>query len=669
MLFSIDTNNITNVNGALAGSPSSSTSTTSTTTTTSSMEEVSIVDNKSTCSSSSFAEQLPSTLVEKIGDSLGINKLTLWERCNQSDLIARHLLRGHVYDQAVRHSLTKVHESDVEYVKAGFVALKPFLTGAYADSQVSSEEVDQILELNGNQAARFLYKYQGMVQDFLDTLSAVYAQSMPLPEIVIEAADRFHRPAAELKTELLTWGMLHSSHEFFEWLNAKNPNPRHSIVYLTTPTERAPYIATFINGKIIVNGHVLDTTRCQGKQPGYYAYGVTSSGELLIGAHIQGQFQHSSFTGMGPTLCVGMIKVENGVIVDISNHSGHYRPSCEALRCALKYIPAAVFANKAIIRSEEPRLASVISYGMSSRYAFLRVVGQVTRSLVRTSVRKVQAPLPIVRAIGSYVESRMDTNWYQSAMQFAENHPSLSLLELERFLERFPSITNKLACLGKLWQFWLPSCDRKKVSNFHLCDSLSSIKFSHREKINNHLYRTYYRALLMEHINTIEKNNIIIQLFNEQKRKSYDGDIRELTFAVILTYLERYSQEQRLDQLEQALMVILIYPDFDATETPSTTFCGRNIKFSAKQLQEVTLILQAYERGQQDYTGFLPRLTENHPTLFGFLNGEMEAMTSQSVEEKMSLSSTATSATDKSDETVEEESHVIPLLSSHSNRS
>lgn len=647
MLYSIEINTF----GATATSSSSSTST-------STADSPASAEAQGTEFSRSIADQLQPTLVEDIAHSLGINKFTLWRDCNQDDLVARHLIRARAYDQVVRHYLTKIDQDDAECVTRGFAALKPFLSGAYADGQISQEDVERLLQKHANHAARLLVGTRALIVDFLDTLTAIYAQSIPLPEMLIEAVDVKHRPAAELMSLLNTWADGPKRQEFFTWLNqdGRYPHPDHSVNYLTV-ADRAIYKATFLNGKIVVNGSILDTTRCEGKQPGRYAYAMTCSGELLISPHVQGQFQHSSFSAMGPIICMGMIRVNNGLIEYISNHSGHYRPTIEALRSALKHIPTEVFADKVKICSEEPKLPGVINWGVRSPSTFFHAFGHLTRSWTTKSHCEVHVPISVVRAIGSRFESAGNDSWSQSAIGLAETNPELTRLELGRFLQQFNNVADKLACLGKLWHYWYPRSQRDGLSEVHLFDKAGRIPVTISQKSTHHLCREYYRALLMAHINVLAKDNIIIQLFNEQKRRSYGGDVTALTPEVILAYLERYPEHQRLDQLEQALAVISMYPDFDATETPYTTFCGDEVQFSAKQLQEIKLILDVYTVGRDESVRLLPGpRVADHRTLIGFLGRELKATAangkgaSSSSSASASVSSTSTTTTEEAEE-------------------
>lgn len=65
------------------------------------------------------------------------------------------------------------------------------------------------------------------------------------------------------------------------------------------------------------------------------------SNELFVGAFGMGNIgptYHSSFMGGRPVKCAGMIIIEHGVVTQIRNDSGHYRPSDESLAQVLRHL-------------------------------------------------------------------------------------------------------------------------------------------------------------------------------------------------------------------------------------------------------------------------------------------------------------------------------------------
>jgi hypothetical protein len=59
---------------------------------------------------------------------------------------------------------------------------------------------------------------------------------------------------------------------------------------------------------------------------GYAAYVFSEHGDLFIAEHLDGEWHHSSFLSGNPVRCAGMIKIVQGKVTGVNNHSGHYRP-------------------------------------------------------------------------------------------------------------------------------------------------------------------------------------------------------------------------------------------------------------------------------------------------------------------------------------------------------
>ena len=61
---------------------------------------------------------------------------------------------------------------------------------------------------------------------------------------------------------------------------------------------------------------------------GYGIFVIGPEGNLYCGSHVKDLFHHSSFLGDAATVAAGEIKTNpDGTIVELSNKSGHYRPS------------------------------------------------------------------------------------------------------------------------------------------------------------------------------------------------------------------------------------------------------------------------------------------------------------------------------------------------------
>lgn len=77
---------------------------------------------------------------------------------------------------------------------------------------------------------------------------------------------------------------------------------------------------------------------------GHGGYAMSMSREIYMGNHSGGNkernkhanFFHSSYLAGDPVLCAGTIKIEGGIIKEVSNLSGHYKPSALHLLNVLK---------------------------------------------------------------------------------------------------------------------------------------------------------------------------------------------------------------------------------------------------------------------------------------------------------------------------------------------
>lgn len=65
---------------------------------------------------------------------------------------------------------------------------------------------------------------------------------------------------------------------------------------------------------------------------------LSTDNVVYIGKHLGGKFHHSSFLGGAPILAAGMIKVVNGLIVEIHGKNGHYQADSDDLKRFLRHI-------------------------------------------------------------------------------------------------------------------------------------------------------------------------------------------------------------------------------------------------------------------------------------------------------------------------------------------
>ena len=103
---------------------------------------------------------------------------------------------------------------------------------------------------------------------------------------------------------------------------------------------------------------LADTSEFDGKKGlGYSAYGMGKHGSLHIHEHIIGDtsgnnFFHSSFFAGESGKCFGMIKIKEGKIDYIDNHSGHYKPTVAQLADAVERLKP-YFSKDAVVREAD----------------------------------------------------------------------------------------------------------------------------------------------------------------------------------------------------------------------------------------------------------------------------------------------------------------------------
>jgi hypothetical protein len=108
-----------------------------------------------------------------------------------------------------------------------------------------------------------------------------------------------------------------------------------SVKYLGA-TERQAYKVTIKNGLMMdANGKPLDTKDASsafGPGFGRAIFVMDKDGTLYASnEQTEGKFHHSSFLAGAPVAAAGEIRVENGVMKEVSRRSGHYCPSKEQL--------------------------------------------------------------------------------------------------------------------------------------------------------------------------------------------------------------------------------------------------------------------------------------------------------------------------------------------------
>ena len=149
------------------------------------------------------------------------------------------------------------------------------------------------------------------------------------PSYVIEASTKEHlyNPHDHLEE----WQESHSNQNFDDWISIHYAHTNfEKVKYLKNDVERLPYKLEFLNGKSFRNNAPFDTTNESSEHSGkgFAIFVIDSKGQFYAGSHIRGRFHHSSFLGGGAIQGGGEIKTNpEGKIIEISNKSGHYKPS------------------------------------------------------------------------------------------------------------------------------------------------------------------------------------------------------------------------------------------------------------------------------------------------------------------------------------------------------
>lgn len=111
--------------------------------------------------------------------------------------------------------------------------------------------------------------------------------------------------------------------------------------------ERAPYRVHIYNGRFYQNGKLFTTCgKWLGAAPykahsklKFGAFTLNLDGELSVFNHLWGLdgIKHSSMNSGGLVFCAGEFKIDNGKLIALHTHSGHYRPTLYNLYLLLDY--------------------------------------------------------------------------------------------------------------------------------------------------------------------------------------------------------------------------------------------------------------------------------------------------------------------------------------------
>uniref|UniRef100_A0A803LLX2 Uncharacterized protein n=2 Tax=Chenopodium quinoa TaxID=63459 RepID=A0A803LLX2_CHEQI len=166
----------------------------------------------------------------------------------------------------------------------------------------------------------------------------------------LEAIDPRHRYGHNLQFYYARWLHCDSNQPFFYWLDigdgkevdlidrcSRSRLQQQCIKYLD-PGEREAYEVIVENGKLIYKAtrQAVDTVGVPKGTKWIFVLSTTKT--LYVAQKIKGKFQHSSFLAGGATLSAGRLIVDNGILVSVWPHSGHYLPTEENFQAFMSFL-------------------------------------------------------------------------------------------------------------------------------------------------------------------------------------------------------------------------------------------------------------------------------------------------------------------------------------------
>lgn len=161
---------------------------------------------------------------------------------------------------------------------------------------------------------------------------------------VVSAAVRWDR----VRQTLSTLGLLgrppgtkviHQSY----WAEVHHPTHKSTVgetnVTYLDQTKRQRHKATFAGGNLVVPQLKQFEIGITASFSGEVIYVVNAQQEFFVGIKKLSEFHHSSFLAGGPALAAGTILLgKEFKIIEVNNHSGHYKPGLAELKAAAETI-------------------------------------------------------------------------------------------------------------------------------------------------------------------------------------------------------------------------------------------------------------------------------------------------------------------------------------------
>jgi hypothetical protein len=95
------------------------------------------------------------------------------------------------------------------------------------------------------------------------------------------------------------------------------------------PEQQAANMLRLVRGNFVLAG------KTENRLDGSFLYVVTLDGRIILGKEITNVVQHSTLGGRTAILSAGMMRFENGKLISVDNHSGHYLPQPKRLAYTL----------------------------------------------------------------------------------------------------------------------------------------------------------------------------------------------------------------------------------------------------------------------------------------------------------------------------------------------
>ena len=134
------------------------------------------------------------------------------------------------------------------------------------------------------------------------------------------------------------WEKTEGAPDFHTWvkqLPADSPlRSSKQVALLASPAARDPYRASIgRDNAILMGGKSVNYT-------GEMIFAANHAGDMYTGTKSLEEFHHDSFFDGAGVMTAGSLKVENGVLKEVNNHSGHYTPGITELVASVKLLIA-----------------------------------------------------------------------------------------------------------------------------------------------------------------------------------------------------------------------------------------------------------------------------------------------------------------------------------------